>query len=216
VRSTVENPSFDSQIKEYLTTPSSKFGSSCSVSEKFIEKVLKTRLVENAIKLNDFKDNLGLQKMSGKKTSNVRGIDKLDDANKAGSNESLKCTLILTEGDSAKALAVAGLSVIGRDYYGVFPLRGKILNVRDVSMKKVMDNHEISSLVKIMGLKFAKAKKPDDIMKDLRYGRILILTRCGCRWKFILRGLLINLFSVFWPELLHSSGFLMSLATPYY
>ena len=213
VRSTVENPSFDSQIKEYLTTPSSKFGSSCSLSEKFIEKVLKTSLVERAIKLNDFKDNLGLQKMSGKKTSNVRGIDKLDDANKAGSNDSLKCTLILTEGDSAKALAVAGLSVIGRDYYGVFPLRGKILNVRDIPMKRVMDNHEISSLVKIMGLKFSKAKNPDDVMNDLRYGRILILTDADVDGSHI-KGLLINLFSVFWPELLNSSGFLMSLATP--
>ena len=123
VKSTIENPSFDSQIKEYLTTPSSKFGSTCVFSDKFIDKVLKTSLVDRAIKLNDFKDNLGLQKFGGKKTSNVRGIEKLDDANKAGSNESLKCTLILTEGDSAKALAIAGLSVIGRDYYGVFPLR---------------------------------------------------------------------------------------------
>ena len=33
------------------------------------------------------------------------------------------CTLILTEGDSAKTLAVAGLGVIGRDYYGVYPLK---------------------------------------------------------------------------------------------
>ena len=213
VRSTIENPSFDSQIKEYLTTPSSKFGSTCSVSEKFIEKVLKTSLVDRAIKLNEFKDNLGLQKISGKKTSNVRGIDKLDDANKAGTNESLKCTLILTEGDSAKALAVAGLSVIGRDHYGVFPLRGKVLNVRDINMKKIMDNHEISSLVKIIGLKFAKAKNKDDVMKDLRYGKILILTDADVDGSHI-KGLLINLFSVFWPELLNIPGFLMSLATP--
>lgn len=51
------------------------------------------------------------------------GIAKLDDANDAGTKHSQDCTLILTEGDSAKTLAVAGLSVVGRDRFGVFPLR---------------------------------------------------------------------------------------------
>jgi len=218
IKSTIENPSFDSQIKDNLTTPSSKFGSTCVFSEKFIEKVLKTSLIDRAIKLNDFKDNLGLQKIGGKKTSNVRGIEKLDDANKAGSNESLKCTLILTEGDSAKALAIAGLSVIGRDHYGVFPLRGKLLNVRDTDMKKITNNKEISSLAKIIGLKFGDKKKKDkkdmsEITKDLRYGKILILTDADVDGSHI-KGLLINLFSWFWPELLDIPGFLMSLATP--
>lgn len=61
----------------------------------------------------------------------------MEDANEAGTKNSKRCTLILTEGDSAKTLAVAGLGVIGRDYYGVFPLRGKLLNVRDANHKQV-------------------------------------------------------------------------------
>ena len=218
IKSTIENPSFDSQIKDNLTTPSTKFGSTCIFSEKFIEKVLKTSLIDRAIKLNDFKDNLGLQKLGGKKTSNVRGIEKLDDANKAGTGESLNCTLILTEGDSAKALAIAGLSVIGRDYYGVFPLRGKLLNVRDVDMKRITSNHEISSLAKIIGLKFSDQKKKgkrdvEEMLKELRYGKVLILTDADVDGSHI-KGLLINLFQCFWPELLEIPGFLMSLATP--
>jgi len=60
----------------------------------------------------------------------LTGIPKLEDANEAGTKNSDKCTLILTEGDSAKALAMSGLAVLGRDYYGVFPLKGKLLNVR--------------------------------------------------------------------------------------
>jgi DNA topoisomerase II len=63
------------------------------------------------------------------------GIHKLEDANNAGTKNSDKCTLILTEGDSAKALAMAGIEVVGRDNYGVFPLRGKLLNVREASTK---------------------------------------------------------------------------------
>jgi DNA topoisomerase-2 len=65
------------------------------------------------------------------------GVPKLEDANDAGTRNSLDCTLILTEGDSAKTLAVSGLGVVGRDKYGVFPLRGKLLNVREASHKQV-------------------------------------------------------------------------------
>ena len=214
VKSTIENPAFDSQIKEYLTTPSTKFGSKCEISDKFIDKLVKTSLIERAVKLSDFKDNLGLQKVNGKKISSLRGIDKLDDANKAGTNESLKCTLILTEGDSAKALAIAGLGVVGRDYFGVFPLRGKLLNVRDVNLKRVSDNNEISNLVKIMGLKFnSKKKDKDETLNELRYGRIMIFTDADVDGSHI-KGLLINLFSTFWPELLEIPGFIISLATP--
>ena len=215
IRSTIENPAFDSQIKEYLTTPATKFGSKFDVSDKFIEKLIKTSLIDRAVKLSDFKDNLGLQKNSGKKTTSIRGIDKLDDANKAGTSESLKCTLILTEGDSAKALAVAGLGVVGRDYFGVFPLKGKVLNVRDITLKKVSDNSEINNLVKIMGLKFntKKGKDKEETLKDLRYGRIMIFTDADVDGSHI-KGLLMNLFSIFWPELLEIPGFLISLATP--
>lgn len=72
----------------------------------------------------------------------VQGIPKLEDANDAGTKNSHLCTLILTEGDSAKTLAVSGLGVVGRDRYGVFPLRGKLLNVREGNLKQV---HLLSS-----------------------------------------------------------------------
>lgn len=78
-----------------------------------------------------------MQKQSGKKQSKLKGVPKLEDANDAGTRNSIDCTLILTEGDSAKSLAVSGLGVVGRDKYGVFPLRGKLLNVREASHKQV-------------------------------------------------------------------------------
>ncbi|CAN0447814.1 unnamed protein product, partial [Scytosiphon promiscuus] len=71
------------------------------------------------------------------------GITKLDDANHAGTARSQDCTLILTEGDSAKTLAVSGLGVVGRDRYGVFPLKGKLLNVREATSPQVLKNEEI-------------------------------------------------------------------------
>ena len=76
-------------------------------------------------------------KCSATKRSKLKGIPKLDDANDAGGAKSRDCTLILTEGDSAKTLAISGLGVIGRDKFGVFPLRGKLLNVREAPSKQV-------------------------------------------------------------------------------
>ncbi len=87
-----------------------------------------------------------------KKGARLHGIPKLEDANKAGTKESAECTLIVTEGDSAKALAVAGLSVVGRDLYGVYPVRGKFLNVRDATEKRMAENQEILELKRILGL----------------------------------------------------------------
>ena len=82
------------------------------------------------------------------KKVSLKGLTKLDDANWAGSRKSKQCRLILTEGDSAKAFAISGLQVIGRDKYGVFPLRGKLLNVREASAKQLVNNEEIKNIKK--------------------------------------------------------------------
>jgi DNA topoisomerase-2 len=81
--------------------------------------------------------------VGGKKKNKLYDVPKLEDANWAGTDKSSQCTLILTEGDSAKALAMAGLQIVGRDSYGVFPLKGKLLNVRDAPTTQVLKNDEI-------------------------------------------------------------------------
>lgn len=98
---------------------------------------------------------------------------KLADANNAGTKNASKCTLILTEGDSAKALAVAGLGVVGRDNFGVFPLRGKLLNVREAKHDTIMKNEEIQNVKKILGLQHNKVYTD---VNSLRYGQLMIMT----------------------------------------
>ena len=220
VRSIIENPSFDSQIKEYLTTPASKFGSKFEMTDKKVDKLMKTSLIERALKLSDFKDALNINKVTNKKNTTLRGIPKLDDANKAGSKDSKKCTLILTEGDSAKALAISGLSVVGRDYYGVFPLRGKLMNTRSITKKKICANAEISNIMKILGLSIGifgkekdKEKRKKILNEKLRYGRVLIFTDQDVDGSHI-KGLVINMFHDLWPEILELNNFIISLATP--
>ena len=119
-----------------------------------------------------------LQRNLGTKTkkSKLYGIPKLEDANWAGTKQSMQCTLILTEGDSAKSLAMSGIQVVGRDQYGVFPLKGKFLNVRDVSLKLMNDNDEVQNLIKIMGLQYGKKYHNKDDLLTLRYGSIMIMT----------------------------------------
>lgn len=209
INSTIVNPSFDTQTKETLTTPPSKFGSTPVISPKFIDALAKIGLLDEAAALLDAKTAKDAKKTDGKKKSTLRGIPKLDDATWAGTAKSAECTLILTEGDSAKTTAISGLKVVGREKYGVFPLKGKILNVKDISADKKMKNAELTCIKQILGLE--AGKKYTDL-KQLRYGRVMIMTDQDVDGSHI-KGLLMNLFHTEWPELLHL-GFLCCLMTP--
>jgi DNA topoisomerase-2 len=209
----IENPAFDSQTKETLTTKQSKFGSSCELPEKLLKQVMKSGVVDMILDWAKakMKVDLGRSLKGGTKNqTRILGIPKLEDANDAGGKNSQDCTLILTEGDSAKSLAVAGLSVVGRDHYGVFPLRGKVLNVRDGNFKQITENKEIQALLKIMGL---DSRREYDSPKGLRYGSISIMTDQDFDGSHI-KGLLINLVQHWWPSLLKVDGFLKEFVTP--
>jgi len=209
VKALIVNPSFDSQSKETLTTPVAKFGSKCELSDKFYEKLFKIGIVDKALSITEFYDKKKLVKTDGKKLSRII-VPKLDDANFAGTKDSASCTLILTEGDSAKTMAISGLSVIGRDKFGVFPLRGKILNVKDATLQKISDNNEITAIKKILGLE--QNKKYTDL-SQLRYGSIMIMTDQDHDGSHI-KGLIFNIFQSMWHELYEISGFLTSMLTP--
>lgn len=186
----IENPAFDSQTKDFMTTRPKQFGSEFKVSDKFLKTVEKSEIVDMILIQNEKKEAVKLKRKGGVKKSKLTGIPKLDDANHAGTAKSKDCTLIITEGDSAKSLAMSGLSVVGRDYYGVFPLRGKLLNVRDVSKTVVGKNVEIQHLVDILGLKYETVYDETSI-KTLRYGHLMIMTDQDVDGSHI-KGLVIN------------------------
>jgi DNA topoisomerase-2 len=211
VTASIENPSFTSQTKEALTTKSTAFGSTCKLPEEFFKKVRsRLELVDKLVVAQKEKDEKENKKSDGRKSSKIYGIPKLDDAALAGTARSADCTLILTEGDSAKAMALSGLTKNQRQSFGVFPLRGKIMNVKDSSASKVELAKEIAELKKIMGLESGKTYTT---LGTLRYGRILIMTDQDYDGSHI-RGLLINLFHELWSELFRIPGFLTYMATP--
>ena len=210
VKATLENPTFSSQVKSECTLKVQDFGSKIELPKTFVKNVLKTGISDELTALSKFKEMKELAKTDGgARKSKINGIPKLDDANKAGTAQSGRCTLIVTEGDSAKTLAVAGLSVVGRDHYGVFPLRGKCKNVRDASVAQLTSNQEFNDLKKILGLQQGKEYKD---VSELRYGRLMIMTDADNDGSHI-KGLILNMIDYFWPSLL-KLGFVVSMVTP--
>lgn len=210
IRALIENPSFDSQTKEALTLKPANFGSKPEFDEKFVKKIKSLKITDLVVDEAAKRSDESLKRKGGKSRGRLTGIPKLEDANWAGTKNSQLCTLILTEGDSAKSLAMAGIGEVGRNQFGVFPLRGKVLNVREASSKQVGENQEIMRVCKILGLQFGKEYADT---KSLRYGHLMIMSDQDYDGSHI-KGLVINLFHKFWPSLIHVPGFMLEFITP--
>ena len=206
----IDNPIFSSPIKETLNSKKEDFGSEFEFSDSFLNNVIETDIVKRCLSyVKSREKEKKLSKLNKGKNARLIGIEKLDDENWAGTKNSSKCTLILTEGDSAKSLAMAGIDVVGRDAFGFFPLTGKILNVRECSTNKIMKNQTIQNLMKILGLKLDQSYTD---VSSLRYGSILIMANQDIDGSHV-KGLIINLIHTFWPSLIKLNGFMRQFIT---
>ncbi|KAL2884557.1 DNA topoisomerase 2 [Ceratocystis lukuohia] len=205
----IDNPAFTSQTKEQMTTKMSQFGSRCQLSDSFLKKIQSSEAIAKIVSYAEQKADKMLAKSDGNKRSRINN-SKLVDANLAGTRHGHECTLILTEGDSAKSLAVAGRAILDPDRIGVFPLRGKMLNVRDASLDQITKNQEIQNIKQFMGLKH-KAVYTDT--KSLRYGHLMIMADQDHDGSHI-KGLLINFLQVQFPSLLKIPNFFREFITP--
>ncbi|AKS26449.1 putative DNA topoisomerase type II [Diachasmimorpha longicaudata entomopoxvirus] len=192
----IKDPKFDGQTKQNLVS---------KLPDGYYDQVIRSKKdLAHMLKDSLLIDLVTKRKISQKivKSQKVKGIYKLTDAPDAGKPKtSANCTLILTEGDSAKALAISGIGALDIDErrrFGVFPLKGKLLNVRVCTKSKVANNEEIKHLMTILGLKFQTKYTS---VEGLRYGKVMIMTDQDVD-GFHIKGLIINFFSFFWPELL--------------
>lgn len=218
INSTVVNPRFDGQCKETLTTTKAQFKVKYKPSDKFLSAILKTGISKHIIDGVNRKDEKKMATMGSKTVNGLLSIHKLEDAKYAGTAKSLECALIVTEGDSAKALAMAGLSMVDAKFFGVFPLKGKFVNVRENAgkageLEKIKKNAEASNLIKILNLKWKQNYNDPNVLKTLRYGRIIIMTDQDTD-GFHIKGLIMNFIDVVAPTLLDRKGFVTSLITP--
>lgn len=218
VNALVDNPAFNAQTKEELKTPANKMGGKVPtpLPKAWMDRVAKGPVADAVAAWSFNKEQAEVnKKLSGKGGRRVlRGIPKLDDAAWAGGPKSKDCYLILTEGDSAKTLAKAGRDVVGAEAYGIYPLRGKFLNVREEAQGRIMNNEVIQHLVKILGLQYGKEYTD---VSELRYGHVIIMADQDHDGSHI-KGLVINFFHHMWPSLLRLRGangpFLYQLITP--
>jgi len=215
LRCDIENPSFDSQTKENLTTPYSKFGSSCTVSDSFIEKLAKMDIMEIACSVSQAREiRQSSKKTDGVKLKTIHGIPNFIDANYSGTSKSKDCILILCEGLSAMSGIISGLSSADRNTIGIYPLKGKLLNVRGEHKLKINENKEIKDIKKILALESGKQYKTiRDVHENLRYGKIMFLTDSDTDGSHI-KGLCINLFHSEWSSLFRIDEFLSFMNTP--
>ena len=205
----IDNPAFTSQTKEQMTTKISHFGRECSLTEAFLKKIAASDALKNIMDFAERKADKMMAKSDGNKRSRISNA-KLVDANLAGTKRGYECTLILTEGDSAKGLAISGRAILDPDRIGVFPLRGKMLNVRDASVDQISKNQEIQNIKQFLGLKH---KQTYTNTKSLRYGHLMIMADQDHDGSHI-KGLLVNFLQVQFPSLLQIPGFLQQFITP--
>lgn len=192
LNSTVINPSFSSQTKEKLITEPKEFGTTYEVDKKTIQAILKSEIVNSVldwIQQKKSAEDSKLQRELNKKLSKLK-VDKLIDAK---GKDRWKCSLGLFEGDSASS---AYRKYRTPETMGAFALRGKFINVSELTNQKLVQNNEAVNLMAAIGLKLGQ---PIDL-KTLRYGRILIYTDADVDGNSI-SGLLINFFHKYWPDM---------------
>jgi DNA topoisomerase-2 len=213
VNAVIINPKFNSQTKDILTTPVKDFGKTITVSDGFIKKIFNSPITKEVVEMITFKERKKLDKnvSTSKKSSII--VKNLEDATHAGTNRSKNCSLILTEGLSAATFAISGLSVVGRTNYGVYSLKGKVLNIREATQSQLEKNEEILNIKKIMGLHNSKKYDTPQEIATLRYGNIIILADSDVDGVHI-SALVMNFIEYWWPALVKIPGFIRTIKTP--
>ena len=189
----LDNPIFSSQTKEKVqnTVEEVKPLFADILTDRFYKKILSNETIINKIteeakvkqQLKELQDVKAKQKQIVKKK-----VAKLIDANSIDREE---CILFLTEGDS---VSFSGAVVRNPKVHAFLPLRGKVLNVYDLTPSKVLQNEEIQDMLNAIGLKVGERAL------SLRYGKITLLADEDPDGHAI-KALLINFFYKYWPEL---------------
>lgn len=216
VNCNVVNPEFATQSKNKMVAPRI----SVVVESKHISALMKWPFMDEIKKMIELREMMTLKKSERKR--GTKKIKNFDPANNAGGKHSNKCTLVLCEGLSAKTYAVAGIQhgsyfgdtkLKGRDWYGLMPLRGKVLNVRKAKPKSILANEEIVSVIQALGVQHGVDYTQDSNFKQLQYGRLMILTDQD-HDGYHIGGLILNLFDFLFPTLLSRHGFVTCMHTP--
>lgn len=210
INATIVRPRYDSQTKENLITEVKEFKTSWEPSDKFINKIIKSPIIQKVLDWVEAKEKareLAALRALNKEVekANPRRVEKFSDA--LESKDRHLCELYLTEGDSARKSVHEARGK--NPLIGSFALKGKSLNVTGRDDSKVLDNAELKNIMLITGLKIGEEVKS---VNDLRFGKIIIMTDQDLD-GFHIASLLQNLFAKYWPELF-KLGVIYRMNTP--
>ena len=190
--STIINPSFSSQTKEKLITEAKDFGSTFEVPNKLIQSIIKSEIVNSIldwIQQKKSAEENKLQRDLNKKLDKIK-VEKLIDAK---GKDRWKYSVGLFEGDSAIS---AFRKYRDPQTMGAFALKGKFVNVSEMTNQKLVQNDEVVNLMAAVGLKLGQAID----LRNLRYGRILFYVDADVDGNSI-AALLLNFFYKYWPDM---------------
>lgn len=205
----VDNPTFDSQTKDTLTTPVSKFEAGnpdyrFSVPKKFLDEICKSEIVDTVIdwfkQKQEVEDQKTLRKLNKDAKKKIARNDKFIDANSRKREER---ELWIFEGDSAQA---GFRKARDPQRQAAYMLRGVTLNTIDATPSKVMSNKELADLVSIIGLQWGQKNQKE----NLNFHRIIISTDMDFDGSKI-SGILLVFFNKF-PELFEYGMIMRSIS----
>lgn len=202
----INRPRFDSQVKSTMVSPVSEWKTTFEVSDKFIKKLINSSVIQSILDWASAKAAAqeaaeDRQKNKESEKTNIRSIPKFHDATIKNRANTM---LFLAEGDSA----LTPLLGVKTPEMGIFPLRGRPINVSAAKKEQIKENVEFESIRTIVGLKYGVAAD----IKNLNFGKIVVASDADEFGKSIC-GLTINMFYRLWPEIVEA-GMLYRLITP--
>lgn len=207
ISATINNPRFDSQTKERMTTPVSQFGTSYKPSSRLINKARQIVYEGLSKELSALRNEEEISLIDkANKDINKQDLRDIEKYHPATDKNRSNCILVLTEGDSASNPI---LNARDTKKIGLFSLRGKLINALNNSKHKLLANIEFKNICSIMG---ATPGKPIDLATT-RYPMTLVGTDADDDGIHI-RGLVILLFCLNWPDYVRQ-GRLRLLKTPF-
>ena len=172
----IPDPQFESQTKIKLGNSEVRQAVSQILSEKLTQFLEENPNDAQKIILKSF--NAQKAREAAQKARNIaRRKSVLDSARMPGkladcsSSDPKECEIFIVEGASAGGSAKQGRD---RTYQAILPLRGKILNVEKARVDNVLQNKEIQSLIKALGMGVHGIGDEEFNPEKLRYHKVII------------------------------------------
>ena len=169
----INSPSFEGQTKKRITMPKLQKTLEESIQNQFLlwlntNKRDSIKLIELFVERSLLRSDLTKFKELERKT--IKEKNRLPGKLVDCTSKKVEGTeLFIVEGDSAGGSAKQARY---RETQAILPLRGKILNVYNVTLSKIADNNEIQNLILALGCGIGKNFQ----LGNLRYEKVILMT----------------------------------------